>query len=145
VAAGLLAVPLLEYSGAADSIRLALAAEDWQIPVLYVGSAVLAGFAYGAVFQRAAADRRGGWLFGISYGFLLWMLGPITLLQTLLGHPIASGGAAMGILAGNLLSGLILGLFFRPAHRVIRRYLERRTPSLSQQGTPRAAEQWYGR
>jgi hypothetical protein len=32
-AAGLLAIPLLELSGAADSVRLALAAHDWQIPV----------------------------------------------------------------------------------------------------------------
>jgi hypothetical protein len=83
--------------------------------------ASLAGLLYGAVFRRAASDRRGGWLFGISYGFLLWMLGPVTLLQVLLGHPLATGMAAMGILGGNLLFGLILGLLFRPAHRLVRK------------------------
>ena len=144
-AAGLLPIPLLELSGAADSLRLALAAEDWQTPVLYVGMAVLAGLCYGGLFQRAAADRRGGWLFGISYGFLLWMLGPITLLQLLLGRPLATGTAAMGILAANLLSGLILGLLFRPAHGVVRRFLERQTLASAQDVTPRATEQSYGR
>jgi hypothetical protein len=144
-AAGLLAIPLLELSGAADSVRLALAAHDWQIPVFYVGIAVLAGLVYGGLFQRAAADRRGGWLFGISYGFLLWMLGPITLLQMLLGHPLVTGTAAMGILAANLMSGLMLGLLFRPAHRVVRRYLEHRTHGGSQDVKRKAAEQSYGR
>src|SRR5215217_7240752 len=79
-AAGLLALPILEVSGAADSLSFALAATNWQIALLYVGIAVLAGLAYGGLFQRTAADRQGGWLFGISYGFLLWMAGPITLL-----------------------------------------------------------------
>ena len=144
-AAGLLAIPMLELSRAAESLGLALAAEDWQIRALYVGIAVLAGLGYGGLFQRAAADRRGGWLFGISYGFLLWMLGPITLLQMLLGRPLATGTAAIGILAANLLSGLILGLLFRPAHRVVRRSLERRSLVSTQDVTPRAAEQSYGR
>jgi peptidoglycan/LPS O-acetylase OafA/YrhL len=107
--------------------------------------AVLAGLCYGGLFQRAAADRRGGWLFGISYGFLLWMLGPITLLQMLFGRPLATGTAAMGILAANLLSGLILGLLFRPAHRVVRRSLERHSLARAQDVAPRAAEQSYGR
>lgn len=144
-AAGLLAIPLLEFSGAADSLRLSIAGGDWLIPIVYVCIAVLAGLAYGALFQRAAADRRGGWLFGISYGFLLWMLGPITLLQTLLGRPIATGTAAMGILAANLLSGLILGVLFRPAHRVVRTYLEHHTRAGSQDVTRPAAEQSFGR
>lgn len=144
-AGGLLALPILELSGAADSLRLALAASTWQIAILYVGIAVLAGFAYGAVFQRAAADRQGGWLFGISYGFLLWMVGPITLLQLLLGRPLAIGTAAMGILASNLLSGLLLGVLFRPAHQAVQRYLGHRISRGSRDVTGRPAEQLYGR
>jgi hypothetical protein len=144
-AAGLLALPLLELSGAADSLRLALAAARWQIPVLYISVAMLAGVGYGGLFQRAAADRRGGWLFGISYGFLLWMLGPITLLQLFLGRPLATGIAAMGILAANLLSGLSLGLLFRPAHGVVQRYLEHRPARGSGDVSHRPAEQLYGR
>ena len=124
-AAGLLALPVLELSGAADSLRLALATSNWQIAILYVGFAVLAGLVYGGLFQRAAADRQGGWLFGISYGFLLWMLGPIALLQTIAGHPLAVGTPAMGVLGANLVSGLVLGLLFRQAHRLVQRALRK--------------------
>jgi len=144
-AAGLLALPILEVSGAADSLSFALAATNWQIALLYVGIAVLGGLAYGGLFQRTAADRQGGWLFGISYGFLLWMVGPITLLQLLLGRPLAIGTAAMGILAANLLSGLLLGVLFRPAHQIVQRYLRHRTPAVSRDVTHRPAEELYGR
>ena len=46
------------------------------LPVLVAfvaGAAVmsLAGAGYGALFQRSANDRRGGWLFGTAFGFLL--------------------------------------------------------------------------
>jgi hypothetical protein len=87
---------------------------------MYLAVATLGGALYGAVFRRAASDRRGGWLFGISYGFLLWMLGPVTLLQVVLGRPLAVGTAAVGLLGAHLLSGLILGVLFRPMHRVVR-------------------------
>jgi hypothetical protein len=97
----------------------------------------LAGALYGGVFRRAASDRRGGWLFGISYGFLLWMLGPIALLQTVLGHPLATGTAAMGILGANLLSGLVLGLCFRPAHSLLRKALLSRSPDRVREPQPR--------
>jgi peptidoglycan/LPS O-acetylase OafA/YrhL len=118
--AGALALPLLEMSGAGASLSTSLQLPKPLVLVLYVAVAALAGAVYGAVFQRAASDRRGGWLFGISYGFLLWMLGPVALLQTLVGHPLATGVPAMGILGVNLLSGLGLGLCFRPAQALVR-------------------------
>jgi peptidoglycan/LPS O-acetylase OafA/YrhL len=144
-AAGVLAIPVLELSGAPDSVGVALRGGDWLIPFVYVCVAVLAGLVYGGLFQRAAADRRGGWLFGVSYGFLLWMLGPITLLQMFLGRPLATGTAAMGVLAANLMSGLVLGLLFRPAHVVVQRVLKHRIPGASRDVTRRPAEELYGR
>ena len=143
--AGALAIPVLELSGAADSVGVALGGGDWLIPIVYVCVAALAGLIYGGLFQRAAADRRGGWLFGVSYGFLLWMLGPITLLQIFLGRPLATGPAAMGVLAANLLSGLVLGLLFRPAHQLVQRVLKHRIPRASRDVTHRPAEELYGR
>lgn len=119
VLAGIFALPLLQWSGAVASLAEALRVATWIVPVLYVGVALVAGAIYGAVFRRAASDPRGGWLFGISYGFLLWMLGPITLLQTIRSRPLATGVAAMGILGANLLSGLLLGLLFRPLHTLL--------------------------
>src|SRR3712207_5994459 len=43
----------------------------------YSGMMLLGGLLYGWLFQRAANDPRGGWLFGLAFGFVLWMLGPI--------------------------------------------------------------------
>jgi hypothetical protein len=117
---GIVALPLLGWSGAIDSLAATLGLSGWMIAVLYLGISALAGVAYGAVFQRAASDRRGGWLFGLSYGFLLWTLGPIALLQTILERPLATGGAAMGLLGASLISGLVLGGFFRPLHQLVR-------------------------
>jgi hypothetical protein len=135
--AGLLAAPLLQWSGAGVSLSSNLQLRGLLIPVLYVGVATLAGALYGGLFQRAASDRRGGWLFGISYGFLLWMLGPTTLLQITLGHPLATGTAAMGILGANLLSGLVLGLCFRPAHALLQKALLSRGPDGFRKPQPR--------
>jgi hypothetical protein len=121
---GVVGFSLLQWSGASASLSSRLQLSTWQVPVIYVVIWVLAGIVYGGVFQRAASDRRGGWLFGISYGFLLWMLGPITLVQALRGSPLATGTGAMGILGANLLSGLALSLCFRPGHALVRKVLK---------------------
>jgi hypothetical protein len=116
--AGLAALPLLFWSQALARVAAALSLSVGVVAATYPAVAMVAGGLYGAVFRRAANDRRGGWLFGISYGFLLWMVGPTTLLQAILGRPLATGTAALGLLGANLLSGLILGLLFRPMHRL---------------------------
>lgn len=49
-----------------------------------------AGAVYGRLFGRAANDRRGGWLFGMAFGFALWAGGAVMVL------PLASGGKVPG-------------------------------------------------
>jgi Na+/proline symporter len=85
--------------------------------VAYVGLMLLGGILYGWLFQRAANDLRGGWLFGLAFGFVVWMLGPIPLLQWLPGEPILHGYPAAGLLLAQLLWGLALGVVFPPIHR----------------------------
>jgi hypothetical protein len=75
--------------------------------------------------MRAANDGGGGWLFGISYGYLLWMLGPVTLVQWVMARPVLVGGASRGLFAAHLLYGLVLGLLFPRVHRLIQRHSER--------------------
>src|ERR1044071_3232722 len=61
-------------------------------PVLSAGLAAafgVAGAVYGRIFGRAANDREGGWLFGISYGFFVWMLVPALILPWILRRPLA--------------------------------------------------------
>ena len=83
--------------------------------------AALAGGLYGRTFMRAANDRRGGWLFGIGFGFLLWMLGPSTVVYWVKQAPLVTGWASQALFASHLLYGLILGLAFPFVHTIIQR------------------------
>jgi hypothetical protein len=78
------------------------------------------GLLYGAVFRRAANDRAAGWLFGMAFGFLLWMVLPLPLLQWLPERPVFVGRPAMGILVGALVWGAALGAAFPLVHRPLR-------------------------
>ncbi len=77
--------------------------------IIWLGGGAL----FGRVFSRAAADPRGGWLFGLSWGYLLWMLGPATTMMWL-SHdgPVAKGPAAVSLLAAYILYGLVMGIAF---------------------------------
>ena len=119
------AVGVLWWSGALSSVMQSLSVALWVTLVLHSAAMIVGGAIYGRVFSRAANDVRGGWLFGISYGFLIWMVGPVTVLQWLMDHPIALGVAAMGILGAHLLYGLVLGLLFPFVHRLVhKRHIE---------------------
>jgi hypothetical protein len=83
--------------------------------------AAMAGGLYGRIFMRAANDRRGGWLFGMGFGFLLWMLGPGAVLHWFRGTPLVIGRTAQALLALHLLYGLVLGLAFPRVHMLIER------------------------
>jgi hypothetical protein len=95
----------------------------------YIGLMVLGGILYGWLFQRAANDLRGGWLFGLAFGFIVWMLGPIPLLQWLPDEPILRGYQAAGLLLAQLLWGLTLGVVFPPIHRRLHAGLDNQSVS----------------
>ena len=61
-----------------------------SLATLAAGWAVMAiaGAAYARFFGRAANAVRGGWLFGMSFGFALWAAGAVLVL------PLFSGGRA---------------------------------------------------
>jgi hypothetical protein len=120
-----LGLPLLWRSDALGSMTRSLGQPLWLVIAAYAAVLAGAGALYGRVFMRAANDGRGGWLFGISYGYLLWMLGPVTLVQWVMARPVLMGGASRGLLAAHLLYGLVLGLLFPRVHRLIQRHSER--------------------
>jgi hypothetical protein len=115
--------------GAAVGVRDAFPSID---PVFLALVALVAGLAlgaaYGAIFRRAANDRRGGWLFGISYGFLVWMMGAGGVLRWLVG-PLATGTAAIGLMAAHLLYGGAIGVLYPWIHRLFPRRLAARRAS----------------
>jgi hypothetical protein len=77
----------------------------------------VAGAAYGRLFQRAANDRRGGWLFGMAFGFLLWAAGAVMALPLVSGGLAPGGRPAMGMLLALLTWGIALGACFPFIHR----------------------------
>jgi Na+/proline symporter len=107
----------------------------------YAGLMLLGGILYGWLFQRAANDMRGGWLFGLAFGFVLWMLGPVPLLQWLPDEPILRGYPAAGLLLAQLLWGLTLGLVYPLVHRRLHGHLEGGTQARSGSMGPEAAAQ----
>jgi hypothetical protein len=77
----------------------------------------LAGAAYGRLFQRAANDRRGGWLFGAAFGFLLWTAGAVLILPLASGGIAPAGRAAIGLYLSLVLWGAVMGAAFPHIHR----------------------------
>lgn len=77
----------------------------------------LAGAAYGRLFQRAANDRRGGWLFGMAFGFLLWAAGAVMVLPAVSGGRAPAGEAAIGLFLSLIAWGTALGSLFPFVHR----------------------------
>src|SRR3546814_15201737 len=90
----------------------------------------LAGGIYGRLFQRGANDRRGGWLFGMAFGFLLWTAGMVLTLPLLSGGWLPAGTAAIGVLLSLVIWGTTIGGLFpyvhRPLHARTARMEERR-------------------
>jgi len=137
ISSALASVPgalVLWISGALSSLSNVLATKVWLVLLLYLISMSVMGAVYGRIFSRAANDRRGGWLFGMSYGFLIWMLGPITALQVITQQPAATGIPAMGLLGAHLIFGVTLGLLFPFIHRLLQRRLGDSERELDVQG-----------
>ena len=88
-------------------------------PTLVAGGTAMAvaGALYGRLFRRGANDRRGGWLFGMAYGFLLWATGAVMALPLLSGGEAPAGTAAIGFFLSLVLWGAAMGALFPHVHR----------------------------
>jgi len=127
-------IAILWWAGAWQSAAESLGTKIWLLLLLHTVATVVAGALYGRVFSRAANDPHGGWLFGISYGFLLWLVGPATALQLTFGRPLAVGGAAIGILTAHIGYGLALGLTYPWIHRSLQSKLSKTRPLSRRKG-----------
>lgn len=121
--AGLLAaVPCLiigYLTGALSGESERLGVDVWAAVVLDTLILAVAGVVYAEIFKRAANDASGGWLFGACFGFLIWMVGPVTLWRWAAGEPMARGTAAMGLFGAQLVYGLVLGGVFPFINRLL--------------------------
>jgi len=94
-----------------------LGASVWQTVASGALAMTLSGTLYGALFQRAANDRRGGWLFGMSFAFVLWSGGAMMLLPLLDDGRALAGDAAIGGLLALLAWGASMGRVFPRVQR----------------------------
>src|SRR5829696_3396541 len=117
VVADLPAIAVLWTFGSLGALGRASGTATMLAGIGYGSMMLLGGVFYGWLFQRAANDPRGGWLFGLAFGFVLWMLVPVPLLQWLPEQPVLSGRPALGLLLGQLLWGFVLGVVFPFVHR----------------------------
>lgn len=114
---------ILYFSGAFESLSQGIAIVPWATSAISTVLMVVAGILYAAIFKRAANDFTGGWLFGMSYGFLLWMISPLMLWQLFTSRPVAVGTAAMGMFGTHVVFGLTLGFLFPRVHSRIQKRL----------------------
>ncbi|HEU5284891.1 MAG TPA: hypothetical protein VFU20_00095, partial [Sphingomicrobium sp.] len=83
-----------------------------------------AGAAYARLFGRAANDRRGGWLFGMAFGFALWAAGAVMVLPVASGGKAPAGMAALGVFLSLIVWGAALGAVIPLVHRPLHKKIE---------------------
>ena len=117
IAATAPAIALLHLFGA-----LEVEARILGLPVVAtvaVGAVLMAaaGAVYARLFGRAANDKRGGWLFGMAFGFAIWAAGAVLVLPLASGGLAPAGDPALGVFLSLLLWGAALGLLLPYVHR----------------------------
>jgi hypothetical protein len=103
--------------GAAVAGLLGAAGAVWSpsLPLL-CGAGAAIGVPYGLLFRRLDRDMESALGCGLSYGFLCWALGPLTLVPLLAGRDLqwaaAEAAGAFGALVALLLDCACLGVAF---------------------------------
>jgi hypothetical protein len=83
-----------------------------------------AGAVYARLLGRAANDPRGGWLFGMAFGFALWAAGAVFILPIAGDGQLPTGPAATGVFLSLVLWGGGLGGLMPLIHRLLRRRVD---------------------
>jgi len=83
-----------------------------------------AGALYGRLFGRAANGVRGGWVFGMAFGFALWAAGAVMILPLASGGRAPAGESAIGVFLSLIAWGAALGGVHPHVHRPLHTSLE---------------------
>ena len=106
---------------------------------IMVAAFTASGALYGLALRRAANDRRGGWLFGAVFGFVLWMAAPVVVLPLTGSGVMAAGPAAAGFLAAFLVWGTVTGALFPFVHAPLKSRMDGGRKGLARLGPSAAA------
>ena len=117
IVGGLLFTIIMVKVGALGRVSKLVGAQSSVVGfVVHMIIAVVIGGTYALLFRRHSFDVRSGIGWGLSYGFLWWILGGLTLLPVLLGGSpewsAAEAGRAFPSLVGHLVYGIALGVVF---------------------------------
>ena len=113
-------VPAIAILWAFGSLALEariLGLSEWT--TIGTGCAVMAmaGAVHARLFGRAANDVRGGWLFGMAFGFILWAAGAVMVLPLVSGGLTPAGVPAIGVFLSLVGWGAALGAVHPFVHR----------------------------
>jgi len=111
------AVGLLHLFGSIEVEARILGISPLATIALGCAAMALAGAIYARLFGRAANDVRGGWLFGMAFGFALWAGGAVMVLPLVSGGQVPAGDAAIGVFLSLLAWGAALGALVPFVHR----------------------------
>jgi hypothetical protein len=111
-----------------------------QVTTVAAGCVLMAfaGAVYGRIFGRAANDKRGGWLFGMAFGFALWAAGGVMVLPLVSGGIAPAGEPAIGLYLSLVAWGAALGAVHPFVHRPLHQSIEAAS-KLSEVGPSAAA------
>src|SRR5216684_235608 len=94
--------------------------------------AAIIGVSFGVLFQRDVRGYGSSMAWGMAYGIFWWFLGPLTLLPLGSGKPLdwsaTHASDLLGSLIGNIIFGLIVGLFYAVVDRLCIRFLTESDP-----------------
>lgn len=94
-----------------------LGLSEWATVVAGCVAMAASGALYGRLFGRAANDVRGGWLFGMAFGFLLWAAGAVMVLPIVSNGETPAGKAAIGVFLSFIAWGAATGAIHPFVHR----------------------------
>ena len=119
--AGLLATaPAIALLHLLGSLAVEARILGWSvIATIVAGGLVMAvaGALYARLLGRAGNDARGGWLFGMAFGFALWAAGAVFILPLFGNGQLPAGSAATGVFLSLVLWGGSLGTLLPFVHR----------------------------
>ena len=99
----------------------------------------VAGALYARLLGRAANDVRGGWLFGMAFGFALWAAGAVFILPLVGNGELPAGPPATGVFLSLILWGGFLGAILPFVHRRVHLSLDE--PGIAEELGPSLAAQ----
>jgi hypothetical protein len=118
------AIPILIGFGSLRVEAQILGLSPAVILAIGCGTMAVAGAVYARFFGRAANAMRGGWLFGMSFGFAVWAAGAVLVLPLISGGRAPAGPAAIGLAVALIIWGAATGLLVPFVHRPFHKSLE---------------------